>query len=67
MTARASAAVLVLVGLTASCGGGHRKVAFTLGTAARNVPYCNAQTLDLFVPQAGRRPLPSRSTSTAAA
>ena len=34
-------------------------VTFTLGTAYRDVTYCNAQTLDLFVPSAAStRPLP---------
>ena len=33
-------------------------VPFTLGTAYRNVTYCNAQTLDLFVPRTAARPLP---------
>jgi len=35
------------------------QVAFTLGTADRDVTYCNAQTLDLYIPrQAETRPLP---------
>jgi len=33
-------------------------VAFTLGSAYRDVTYCNAQTLDLYVPTAAARPLP---------
>ena len=34
-------------------------VTFTLGTAYRDVPYCNSQTLDVFVPgSAAVRPLP---------
>jgi acetyl esterase/lipase len=33
-------------------------VSFTLGTAYRDVPYCNSQTLDIFVPTSAARPLP---------
>lgn len=34
-------------------------IVFTLGTADRNVPYCNSQTLDLYIPTvAAKRPLP---------
>jgi acetyl esterase/lipase len=34
------------------------QVVFSLGTADRNVTYCNAQTLDLYIPAAAtRRPL----------
>jgi hypothetical protein len=34
-------------------------VAFTLGTAYRDVTYCNSQALDVFVPgKAATRPLP---------
>jgi len=33
-------------------------VTFTLGTAIRDISYCNSQTLDLYVPSAGARPLP---------
>jgi acetyl esterase/lipase len=36
-----------------------RNVVFTLGTTDRNVTYCNAQRLDLYVPRAAvTRPLP---------
>jgi acetyl esterase/lipase len=38
---------------------GSPTVTFTLGTAYRNVTYCNSQTLDIFVPRkAATRPLP---------
>jgi acetyl esterase/lipase len=33
-------------------------VSFTLGTAYRDVTYCNSQTLDVFVPTGATRPLP---------
>jgi len=33
-------------------------VPFTLGTAYRDVTYCNSQTLDLYVPRSAARPLP---------
>jgi acetyl esterase/lipase len=34
-------------------------VPFSLGSAYRNLPYCNSQTLDLYIPsQAALRPLP---------
>ena len=35
------------------------RVVFTLGTADRDVTYCNSQTLDLYIPSAtARHPLP---------
>ena len=38
---------------------GSPTVTFTLGTAYRDVTYCNSQTLDVFVPgKAATRPLP---------
>ena len=38
---------------------GSPTVTFTLGTAYRNLTYCNSQTLDVFVPsKAATRPLP---------
>lgn len=33
-------------------------VEFTLGTAYRDLTYCNSQTLDLYIPSAATRPLP---------
>ena len=34
-------------------------VAFTLGTAYRDITYCNSQTMDIYVPSAGAaHPLP---------
>src|SRR5271165_2056642 len=52
------AAGLMLAGLMAGCTA-PSTVAFTLGTAHRNLTYCNSQMLDLFVPHAAvTRPLP---------
>src|SRR5271165_147778 len=52
------AAGLMLAGLMAGCTA-PSTVAFTLGTAHRNLTYCNSQMLDLFVPRvAVTRPLP---------
>jgi acetyl esterase/lipase len=47
-------AALLLAALTAGCGSAAPStVAFPLGTANRNLTYCNAQTLDLYIPRAG--------------
>jgi len=50
---------LLLAGLMAGCSTAPHQVAFTRGTADRNLTYCHSQTLDLFVPRgAPTRPLP---------
>jgi len=50
---------LLLGGLTAGCGTSPSNVVFRLGTAHRNLTYCNSQTLDLYIPGAAViRPLP---------
>ncbi len=50
---------LVLAGLIAGCSSAAPNVVFTLGTADRNLTYCNSQTLDLYIPRAAiTRPLP---------
>jgi acetyl esterase/lipase len=50
---------LLLAGLTAGCGGAPAEVPFLLGTAQRNLNYCNSQQLDLYIPRsATTRPLP---------
>jgi acetyl esterase/lipase len=50
---------LVLAGLLAGCSTGPTNVVFTLGTADRDLTYCNSQTLDLYIPHvAGTRPVP---------
>jgi acetyl esterase/lipase len=54
-------AVLILVGLIAGCGTSTAPqiVPFTLGTAHRDLTYCNSQTLDLYIPRStATRPLP---------
>jgi acetyl esterase/lipase len=42
---------LLLAGLIAGCGVAPPTVVFTLGTADRNLTYCNSQSLDLYVPR----------------
>jgi acetyl esterase/lipase len=43
----------------AGCSSAPPNVPFTLGTAHRNLAYCNSQNLDLYIPRAAvRRPLP---------
>ncbi len=50
---------LLLTGLFAGCGTAPPQVAFTRGTADRNLTYCQSQKLDLFIPRvASARPLP---------
>jgi acetyl esterase/lipase len=51
---------LLLAGLMAGCSStGPVNVPFPLGTAHRNLTYCNSQTLDLYIPRAVvSRPLP---------
>jgi len=50
---------LVLAGLMVGCGTAPHNVPFTLGTAVRNLAYCNSQKLDLYIPRAtAHRPLP---------
>ncbi|MGO8725077.1 MAG: alpha/beta hydrolase fold domain-containing protein [Acidimicrobiales bacterium] len=50
---------LLLAGLMAGCTSAPPNVAFPLGTADRNLTYCNSQTLDLYIPRAVvTRPLP---------
>ena len=50
---------LLLAGLMAGCSTAPRTVVFPLGTADRNLSYCNSQTLDLYIPRAAvTRPLP---------
>jgi acetyl esterase/lipase len=53
-------AALLLAALLAGCGSAAPgTVAFPLGTADRNLTYCNAQTLDLYIPRAAvTGPLP---------
>src|SRR5215469_6436011 len=54
------AAALLLALLIAGCGSTpSATVPFTLGTAHLNLPYCNSQRLDLYIPRAAvTRPLP---------
>jgi len=58
-------AALLLAALMAGCGSpAPANVPFPLGTADRNLTYCNAQTLDLYIPRAAvTRPAPLRCTS----
>jgi acetyl esterase/lipase len=50
---------LLLAGLIAGCSTAPSNVVFTLGTADRNLTYCNSQRLDLYIPHAAvTRPLP---------
>ncbi|MGO8960005.1 MAG: alpha/beta hydrolase fold domain-containing protein [Streptosporangiaceae bacterium] len=50
---------LLLAALMAGCSTAPPKVPFPLGTADRNLTYCNSQTLDLYIPRAAvTRPLP---------
>ena len=50
---------LFLAGLMVGCGTSTRNVVFTLGTTDRNVTFCNAQRLDLYLPNAAvTRPRP---------
>ena len=50
---------LLLAGLIAGCSTAPGNVPFPLGTADRNLTYCNSQTLDLYIPRAAvTRPLP---------
>jgi len=50
---------LLLAGLMAGCSSAPPNVMFPLGTAHRNLTYCNSQTLDLYIPRAAvTRPLP---------
>jgi acetyl esterase/lipase len=49
----------LLVGLMAGCSAAPPTVPSTLGTAHRNLTYCNAQELGLYVPRAAAtHPLP---------
>jgi acetyl esterase/lipase len=49
---------LLLAGLIAGCTAS-ANVEFKLGTADRNLTYCNSQKLDLYIPRAAvSRPLP---------
>jgi len=51
--------VLLLAGLVAGCSTAPPTVPFSLGTAHRNLTYCNSQGLDLYIPRAAAtRPLP---------
>jgi acetyl esterase/lipase len=48
-----------LAGLMAGCSSTPSIVSFSLGTAKRNVHYCNSETLDLYIPRVVRTsPLP---------
>lgn len=50
---------LLLAVLTAGCTSAPPQVVFKLGTANRDLTYCNSQKLDLYVPRADvARPLP---------
>jgi len=50
---------LLLAALMAGCSTAPGNVPFPLGTADRNLIYCNSQTLDLYIPRAAvTRPLP---------
>ena len=50
---------LLLAGLLAGCSSAPHQVGFSLGTADRNLTYCNSQSLDLYIPRvAVTRPLP---------
>ncbi len=50
---------LLVAGLMAGCSTAPGNVPFPLGTAHRNLTYCNSQTLDLYIPRAAiTRPLP---------
>jgi acetyl esterase/lipase len=50
---------LLVAGLVAGCSTAPPTVPFTLGTAHRNLTYCNSQSLDLYIPRgAATRPLP---------
>ena len=50
---------LLLAVLTAGCSTAPPQVAFKLGTAHRDLTYCNSQKLDLYIPRAAvTRPLP---------
>jgi acetyl esterase/lipase len=40
-----------VAGLMAGCGTAPHNVPFTLGTAHRNLTYCNSQNLDLYIPR----------------
>ncbi len=51
---------LLLAGLMAGCSTTTQNVPFALGTADRNLTYCNSQSLDLYTPRASvARPLPA--------
>jgi acetyl esterase/lipase len=50
---------LLLAAVLAGCSTAPPNVLFPLGTAHRNLTYCNSQTLDLYIPRAAAtRPLP---------
>jgi acetyl esterase/lipase len=50
---------LLLAVLMAGCGTASHNVPFALGSAHRNLTYCNSQTMDLFIPRAAvARPAP---------
>jgi acetyl esterase/lipase len=50
---------LLLAALMAGCSTAPRNVLFPLGTADRNLTFCNSQMLDLYIPRAAvTRPLP---------
>jgi hypothetical protein len=56
---------LLLAALMAGCSTAPPHVPFPLGTADRNLTYCNSQTLDLYIPHAAAtRPLPVAMMST---
>jgi acetyl esterase/lipase len=42
---------LLVAGLVAGCSAAPPEVPFTLGTAHRNLTYCNSQSLDLYIPR----------------
>ena len=53
------AAGLLAVGLMAGCGSSPLTVPFALGTAHRDLTYCNSQRMDLYIPRApATRPRP---------
>ncbi|HTP26757.1 MAG TPA: alpha/beta hydrolase [Anaeromyxobacteraceae bacterium] len=59
MLRRTVLAALLCLALTAGCGGSPRTVAFPLGHVDRDLAYCRAETLDLYIPRAPvTHPLP---------
>ena len=56
---------LLLAGLMAGCSTAPHNVAFTLGTADRNLTYCNSQSwISTSLAPLSLAPFPSQSTST---